>query len=211
MANHYELLRHDYDNEALLEADAAPDPVDQFRAWFEAGMAASLPQPDAMVLATAAAAGRPSIRAVIMRSFDERGFVFATNYQSRKGRELAENPQAAGCFLWLDLHRQVRINGSIVKLTDTESDAIFKGRLAGARIAAVVSPQSDVIGGRDGLERRFAELESAGEPPERPSSWGGYRLVPAEFEFWQGRKQRLHDRLRYTRRDGGWDQQRLAP
>lgn len=211
MDNHYELLRHDYESGALLEADADPDPVRQFRIWFEAAIAASLPQPDAMVLATAAAAGRPSIRAVIMRSFDERGFVFATNYQSRKGRELAENPQAAGCFLWLDLHRQVRINGSIEKLTDTESDAIFKGRLAGARIAAAVSPQSEVIEGRDGLERRFAELEAAGELPERPSFWGGYRLVSAEFEFWQGRKQRLHDRLRYTRRDGGWDQQRLAP
>lgn len=207
-------LRKEYTRLGLNEADAATDPFTQFRAWFDAALQANLPEPNAMTLATATPDGVPSARVVLLKGVDERGFVFFTNYESRKGNELAANPHAALVFYWPELERQVRIEGDVERVSAEESDAYFQSRPFGSRIGAWASAQSRPIEGRAWLEQRVAELEARyadGDIP-RPPYWGGYRVIPRAVEFWQGRPSRLHDRLRYTRQDdGSWRIERLSP
>jgi pyridoxamine 5'-phosphate oxidase len=206
-------LRKDYTLNGLTEADAAPDPIEQFQAWFSQALAARLPEPNAMVLATVGADGQPSARVVLLKGVDERGFVFYTNYDSRKGRELEGGGRAALVFYWAELERQVRVEGVAERVSTEESDAYFASRPPGSRIGAAASPQSRVIASRDELERRVAEL-SAQHPQgdiARPAHWGGYRVRPAVVEFWQGRPSRLHDRIRYRLDGGKWAMERLAP
>jgi pyridoxamine 5'-phosphate oxidase len=197
----------------LLEADADPDPLRQFERWFEDARAAGIRAPEAMTLATATAKGLPSARVVLMKGFDERGLVFYTGYESRKGRDLAENPRAALLFHWDPLGRQVRIEGPVERVTRAESEAYFHSRPRGARLGAAASRQGEVLPSREALEARVAALadELGGADPPRPEWWGGFRLAPESFEFWQHREDRLHDRLRYRREDGAWIVERLAP
>jgi pyridoxamine 5'-phosphate oxidase len=200
----------------LREADVDRDPFQQFRAWLEHAMAAGLPEPEplAMTLATASTEGRPSARMVLLRGYDERGFVFFTNYESRKARELEANPLAALVFYWTVLERQIRIEGTIERVSEQESDAYFASRPWGSQIGALASPQSQIIPNREVLDQRVAELaaQHEGHPVPRPPNWGGYRVIPVSIEFWQGRLNRLHDRLRYRRlSDQSWVLERLAP
>jgi pyridoxamine 5'-phosphate oxidase len=208
----FNAIRREYDGDSLTRDHVAADPLVQFHHWFQDALDAAIPEANAMALATADAAGRPSIRTVLLKSFDERGFTFFTHYDSRKGRELAANPQAALLFFWQPLHRQVRLNGRVERIDPAESDAYFASRPPGARLGAAASPQSRVIAGRGELEARCAELaERYGEDVPRPEGWGGLRLVADEMELWQGRRDRLHDRLRYRREGEGWVIERLAP
>jgi pyridoxamine 5'-phosphate oxidase len=202
------------DHRTLSEADADPDPIRQFATWFEEAAGAGLYQPEAMTLATVGPDGRPSARMVLLRGFDGRGFSFFTNYDSRKARDLAARPWAALVLFWAELHRQVRIEGRVEPVSAEESNAYFAGRARGSQLSAWASPQSEVLEGRGVLERRVEELarQYEGRPVPRPPRWGGYRVVPDSVEFWQGRENRLHDRLCYRRRaDGGWAVVRLAP
>jgi pyridoxamine 5'-phosphate oxidase len=206
-------MRREYTREALTEADVDADPVVQFGHWFEQAEEAGLLEPTAMCLATATPDGRPSARMVLLRGFDERGFCFYTNYESRKGVELAANPRAALVFWWGELERQVRIEGPVTLTSREESEAYFHSRPPGSQLSAAASPQSRVIDDRATLERRVAELAtgtSDGQVP-LPDFWGGYRLAHEVVEFWQGRPNRLHDRLRYHRAGDGWKIERLAP
>ncbi|WP_321902686.1 pyridoxamine 5'-phosphate oxidase [Burkholderia cenocepacia] len=208
-------LRINYSRASLDEADTAPDPFAQFDRWFKEALAAKLPEPNTMTLATVGADGRPSARIVLIKGVDERGFVFFTNYESRKGHDLAVHPQAALLFYWIELERQVRIEGRIEKTSAEESDRYFASRPLGSRIGAWASEQSAVIDSRATLEaREKAVSERYGDNPPRPPHWGGYRLVPDSIEFWQGRPSRLHDRLLYTRdaaASPGWTISRLSP
>jgi pyridoxamine 5'-phosphate oxidase len=202
------------DSRELREADVAPDPFRQFGAWFEQACSANLLRPDAMTLATAGANGRPSARMVLLRGCDERGFAFFTNYESRKADELEANPQAALVFYWPEFERQVRVEGRVERVSGEESDAYFRSRPRGSQLSAWASPQSRVIGGREPLERRVEEVAASyqGADVPRPPFWGGYRIVPVVIEFWQGRANRLHDRLRYLRLDESrWRIERLGP
>ena len=197
----------------LRRADLASDPLEQFRGWFaEAGGAVEVPE--AMALATATATGAPSVRMVLLKGFDERGLVFYSHHTSRKGRELEENPQAALLFHWSPLGRQVRVEGSVSLVPEEESDAYFATRPRDAQLGAVASRQSEPLGSRAELDERLAQLRSdlgAGSVP-RPTTWGGFRLVPAAWEFWQHRSSRLHDRFRYERvPSGAWRVERLFP
>lgn len=209
-------LRKEYERGRLLEADVPSDPFALFEEWLRGAVEAGLREPNAMTLATADASGRPSARVVLLKGFDPRGFSFFTNYESRKGQELAANPHAALCFWWGSLERQVRIEGAVERLPAAESDAYFGSRPPGSRLGALVSRQSQVIPGRHVLESRLAELEAqyTGTTPERPEWWGGYLVIPARFEFWQGGPHRLHDRLCYERDAAtpfGWQIERLSP
>ena len=209
-------MREQYSEVGLSESDVADDPIMQFERWFEEWVAARPYDVNAVILATVDAGGWPSARAVLLKGLDERGFVFHTNRLSPKGLDLEASPRAALCFLWHPLERQVRVVGTVQHLPDDESDAYFASRPRGARIAAYASPQSQVIAGRAELERLTAETEArfaADADVPRPSHWGGYLVRPLEVEFWQGRRSRLHDRLRYRRLDSSsaWAIERLAP
>jgi pyridoxamine 5'-phosphate oxidase len=202
------------DHRTLSERDVDPDPRRQFAAWFREAEAAGLYQPEAMTLATVGPDGRPSARVVLFRGLDERGFTFFTNHDSRKGRDLAARPRAALVFFWAELHRQVRVEGAVEPVSAEESDAYFAGRPRGSQLSAWASPQSEVVADRGVLERRVEELarQYEGRPVPRPPNWGGLRVVPDAVEFWQGRANRLHDRLCFRRRpDGTWHLVRLAP
>ena len=207
-------LRRDYSISGLTETEAGTDPFSLFRKWFDQAKAAELNEPNAMTLATATLDGIPSARIVLLKALDDRGFTFFTNYESRKGQEMAANPRVALVFAWQQLERQVRIEGTIEKVTDAESDAYFTTRPLGSRLGAWASQQSNVIPNREFLEAQHAELMAKypeGNVP-RPSNWGGYRVLPSSIEFWQGRPSRLHDRIVFTRRaDGSWDRVRLSP
>lgn len=207
-------LRREYALADLVETEVTADPFAQFGRWFAEALNADLREPNAMTVATAAADGVPAARIVLLKAWDERGFTFYTNYEGQKGRELAENPRAALLFFWAELERQVRVGGDVIRLTAAESDRYFASRPFGSRLGSIVSPQSQVIPDRDLLPARLHDLAAqyAGGDPPRPAGWGGYRVVPTTFEFWQGRPNRLHDRLRY-RQDGagGWIIERLAP
>src|SRR5262245_587717 len=200
--------------EALREPDLDPDPLRQFRAWYDEARASGLPMPEAVALATATPEGRPAARMVLLRGLDERGFVFFTNYDSRKAAELAANPWAALAFYWAPLDRQVRVEGRVEVVSAAESDAYFRTRARGSQLGAWASPQSRVTDRRDAVERRLREAAArfAGGEVPRPPNWGGYRVLPALIEFWQSGPDRLHDRLCYVRQeDGTWRLQRLAP
>jgi pyridoxamine 5'-phosphate oxidase len=206
-------LRKEYTRAGLAESDVAADPIEQFRRWFDAALDAGLHEPNAMTVATATRDGRPSARVVLLKGFDERGLVFYTNYEGRKGREIEENPRAALLFYWGELERQVRVEGPVSRVPEEESDAYYASRPRGSRLGAWASEQSRTAEGRGVLEGRIRDLEAEYEGREvpRPPFWGGYRVGPEVVEFWQGRENRLHDRIVYRREDGGWEIQRLQP
>ncbi len=206
-------LRKDYTLAGLDKADISPNPIEQFRVWFEAALAAGVPEPNAMHVSTVTADGRPNGRIVLIKDVSEAGFVFYTNYESRKGNELTEHPFAALTFFYPELERQIRIEGRVEKVSADESDAYFNSRPRGSQIGAWVSNQSRIIENRDVLENRQRELEGQfnGGPIPRPAHWGGLRVVPDALEFWQGRPSRLHDRIRYQKQGNDWLIERLSP
>jgi pyridoxamine 5'-phosphate oxidase len=205
-------LRTEYKRDALDENHADADPLRQFARWWDEAARAEVAEANAMTLATADAAGRPAARIVLLKGFDDRGFVFFTNFESRKGADLAANPRAALLFFWQPLERQVRIEGTVERVADDEADAYFDSRPLASRIGAWASPQSRIIPGKAWLLARAAEMGLRHGPrPHRPPYWGGFRVAPVLFEFWQGRPSRLHDRLQYARTPSGWERARLAP
>ncbi|MCF0069351.1 pyridoxamine 5'-phosphate oxidase [Dyadobacter sp. CY261] len=206
-------IRYDYQLRGLLESDLDPDPLKQFRLWFDEVLEAGITEANAMLLSTVSE-GRPAGRIVLLKDFDPRGFSFFTNYGSKKGREMETNPQVALTFFWKELERQVRVEGTVSKTSEAESDEYFAVRPRGSQIGAWASAQSDVISDREFLEEKTNELNARfeGKPVPRPAHWGGYRVVPDYVEFWQGRPSRLHDRLVYTKQvDGDWKIERLSP
>ncbi len=206
-------MRRDYSARELNEADVDPDPINQFRTWFQEAVATEVLDPNAMALATAGRDGRPAVRIVLLKEISHGGFVFFTNYESSKGRDLLENPYASLCFWWGELMRQVRIEGKVERVLSEESDAYFASRPLESRLAAWASDQSSVIADRPVLEHRMQKMKEcyADEDVPRPPYWGGYRLIADSIEFWQGRPSRLHDRLQYRMQDGTWTMRRLAP
>ncbi|MEO6023413.1 MAG: pyridoxamine 5'-phosphate oxidase [Burkholderiales bacterium] len=205
-------LRKDYKLASLSEHDAPPSPYTLFERWFNEAIAADLPEPNAMTLATVGASGKPSARIMLLKAVDESGFSFYTNYTSRKGHELATQPVAALVFHWVELERQVRIEGLVEKVSAELATHYFNSRPRLSRIGAWASPQSQVISDRDFLEREFAAADKRyPEDVPLPPYWGGYRVIPEMIEFWQGRRSRLHDRLAYQRAEGRWRIERLAP
>jgi pyridoxamine 5'-phosphate oxidase len=206
-------LRREYSSQPFTETSVSPDPIAQFKRWFDDAVQSEQPDPEAMTLSTAAADGRVSARIVLLKGCDARGLVFFTNYESRKSREMMANPWVALTFYWPALHRQARIEGRIEKVTARESEEYFQTRPRGAQLGAWASPQSETIANREELEARLAEIETrfAAQPVPCPLFWGGFRVAPEQIEFWQGRESRLHDRILYTLRDGLWQISRLAP
>ncbi|MGH7525956.1 MAG: pyridoxamine 5'-phosphate oxidase [Gemmatimonadales bacterium] len=206
-------LRREYSRARLDERAVSRDPLVEFARWFAEAEKAQVPEPNTMTLATATADGTPSVRVVLLKAFDQRGFVFFSDYRSRKGRELEANPRAALCIYWDELERQVRINGEASRTSREESEAYFRTRPRGSRLGAWVSHQSSVIGSRAVLEDGLGAVEARfpGEDVPLPPYWGGYRVYPESIEFWQGRENRLHDRIRYSRDGDGWRVERLAP
>lgn len=206
-------LRQEYRSAELAETDVESNPILQFRKWFTEAVDAKLFEPNVMTLATASASGKPSARILLLKGFDEDGFVFFTNYNSDKGKDLAENPQASLVFFWPELERQVRIDGNVSKIAPEDSTAYFHSRPIGSQIGATASPQSSVIPNREVLEEKVKQLteEYQGQEIPRPIHWGGYLLSPTHIEFWQGRPSRLHDRLNYHLVEGSWIINRLAP
>jgi pyridoxamine 5'-phosphate oxidase len=206
-------FHRDYGVGSLREQDCHPDPIVQFGVWFEQVVKAGTTDPNAMTLATATLDGKPSARVLLLRGFDDRGFVFFTNYESRKSRELAANSSAAMVFFWAEPERQVRVEGVVSKISAAESDQYHRTRPRGSQMGAWCSFQSEVVDGREVLENRLRELEEKFRDREvpRPPNWGGYRLKPAMIEFWQGRPNRLHDRIRYRLVDGNWIMERVSP
>lgn len=214
MLSELQKLRKEYTRAGLHESDADPDPVKQFRKWFDEALAADLYEPNAMTLATATHDGRPSARVVLLKGYDKEGFIFYTNYEGRKAQELDENPYCALVFYWGELERQVRIEGRTSRVSEEDSDAYYESRPRGSRLGAWTSAQSRPVEDRNTLEKRLRDLEAKYEGREipRPSFWGGYRVEPEAIEFWQGRENRLHDRLLYRLSDsGGWRIERLQP
>lgn len=206
-------LRREYQQGELLEQTAATSPFVQFQHWFNDAINANIIEPNGMTIATATATGHVSARIVLLKSFDEQGFVFFTNHLSHKGQDMANNPQVALLFWWAELNRQIRIEGQVQHVSTVESDAYFATRPTGSQLGAWASPQSQVIASRQELEQQLADKAATfNESIPRPPHWGGYRVIPHTFEFWQGRLNRLHDRLRYSRsQDGFWHIERLAP
>jgi pyridoxamine 5'-phosphate oxidase len=206
-------LRKEYTLNGLDVTDVAPNPITQFRQWFDAALQAGIPEPNAMHLATVSAEGYPSGRIVLVKGVDERGFAFYTNYESQKGRELINHPMASLTFFYPELERQIRIEGRVEKVSPEESDQYFNSRPRGSQLGAWVSPQSEIIANRAELENRQQELEKqfAEQSVPRPPHWGGFRVVPDRVEFWQGRPSRLHDRIRYRLLAGDWIIERIAP
>ncbi len=208
-------LREDYKSEILEIKDLEENPFSQFHHWFQDAIKAGVREPNAMTLSTCSPEGRPSARVVLLKDYSEAGFTFFTNYESRKGRELSANPYAALVFLWLDLQRQVRVEGRVEKIDPVESESYFQSRPRGSQMGAWASPQSQVLGSRDDLEKKVRKVEKRFANAEKiplPDFWGGYILKPEMIEFWQGQSSRLHDRMRYTQnQDGGWQIDRLAP
>lgn len=214
MILHVANLRHNYSQDGLLEADALPDPLAQFRLWFEQALEAGVPEPNAMTLATVDCHGRPAGRIVLLKGLDERGFVFYTNYASAKGQQLQQTPYAALVFWWAELERQVRVTGAVERVSAAETEAYFHSRPRASQLGAWASPQSQPLPDRASLDQRYQALEAqyADQVIPRPPHWGGFRVLPDTLEFWQGRPSRLHDRLCYTRQgEGQWLRQRLAP
>lgn len=205
-------LRKDYALKSLDETDVDPDPFRQFHAWLAEALKAEVPEPTAMTLATADAEGRPSARIMLLKGLDDRGFVFFTNYASRKGEQLSSRPRAALTWFWKELERQVRVEGVVEQVSAQESDDYYAIRPLGSRIGAWASTQSATIESRAWLEERVRQAEARyGENPPRPPHWGGYRVIPEWIEFWQGRRSRLHDRIAFTRSGDGWARTRLSP
>ena len=205
-------LRLNYERDQLLESNIGSNPFIQFKFWFDLVLKANLTEPNAMTIATATQNGIPSARMVLLKAFDETGFTFFTNYKSRKGKELLENPIASLLFWWREFERQVRIEGKIEKISRKDSEEYFNVRPIKSRYGALSSNQSEVIENRDILETKFAELEKQfGDSPPTPENWGGYKLIPSKFEFWQGRRDRLHDRICYEKVKDDWNIYRLQP
>jgi pyridoxamine 5'-phosphate oxidase len=206
-------VRQEYMRESLDEADVAREPLAQFKIWFDEAVSSKVPMVNAMTLATTSPTGVPSARMVLLKGLDERGLVFYTDYNSRKAQELAANPRAALLFYWTDLEREIRIEGRVERTSAAESDEYFATRPLGSRLAAIASPQSTVVSSRRALEQRFADAQARhGDTPIRPANWGGFRVLPDAVEFWQGRPNRLHDRVLYRKAAAGnWEIVRLAP
>lgn len=206
-------IRSDYKLLSLDEADVASSPITQFGKWWDEVIKSGIDEANAMTLATATPEGVPSARIVLLKGFDERGFIFYTNYNSHKGKELAANAHAALVFFWKELERQVRIEGTVIKTSETESREYFDSRPAGSRIGAIVSPQSETLKNRAALETKYSEVQASYQNKEipLPSHWGGYIVQPTLFEFWQGRPSRLHDRIQYQLKNDTWQITRLAP
>lgn len=213
MPNSISSIRTDYKQRTLNLQDLSPNPFTQFGLWWEHAVNSEIDEINAMTLATASRDGVPSARIVLLKGYDEQGFVFFTNYESHKGQQLLDNPRAALVFFWKELERQVRISGRVEKVSEEESDAYFHSRPEGSRIGAWASPQSRVIAGREVIEGNVLKYASEFEGKEipRPAHWGGFRVVPEQIEFWQGRSNRLHDRFQYTREHNTWKIERLAP